>query len=83
MPQSRDFILNTGKTTLEDAIGLVKKNFPDIVETLPLNGTCPTVFLNLDASETIATFGPLRSYEDTIKDLVAQYLALRKETAGL
>ena len=77
VPKSKSFLLDTGKTTLDDAIDLVKKNFHGAAEILPLNGTCPTVFQNIDASETVATFGPLASYEESINGIVAQYLALK------
>ncbi|MCJ1432797.1 hypothetical protein MMC27_002154 [Xylographa pallens] len=63
----------------DDALGYVKKHFPEAVESgkLPANGDQPTFNIDFDASKTEETFGfKFQDYEAQTVSVVEQYLAL-------
>jgi nucleoside-diphosphate-sugar epimerase len=66
-----------------DAIDIVKKEFPDKVSdgTLPNNGSHKTSTLRVDASKTEKEFGKLgfrfKEYPEQVRDLVSQYVTLK------
>ncbi|MCJ1316942.1 hypothetical protein MMC15_002263 [Xylographa vitiligo] len=62
-----------------DALGYVKKHFPQAVESgkLPANGDQPTLNIDFDASRTEETFSfKFQDYEAQTLSVVEQYLAL-------
>lgn len=79
---NRDYILNSdGPQGMEwnDGIAVAKRNFPEAVErgVLKLGGGMPTQKWSIDSSATEEAFGwKCRSFEETIKDLVGQYVQL-------
>ena len=76
---NRSFAFDVGNVTYEDANEIVRKAFPNVVETgvLPLDGTLPAVSLKFDVQETIDLFGKLKPFEESVKALVGQYLQLK------
>ncbi|CAI6336280.1 unnamed protein product [Periconia digitata] len=82
VPGNRDYILCAeGPEGVEwdSMIDVVKKHFPGEIgrKELPLNGTLPTIKWRVDASDTEKHFGwKFKSFEDSFKDVVAQYLRL-------
>lgn len=63
----------------DDAIDIVKKNFPEDVKKgiFPLGGSAKSIPLPFNASKTEKTFGTkFKSFEDQIVDLAAYYAAL-------
>jgi hypothetical protein len=67
----------------EDAIGIVRRLFPEAVEDgrLPLGGKRGTLPMTIDIQDTISVFGPLKSYEEMVKSVVGQYLELLAKKA--
>lgn len=80
--ESKSYLLDGGSANngvdFDDAKEVVRKAFPEAVESgkLKLGGGIEGAKLNIDASETVETFGELRSYEDAVKSIVGQYLEL-------
>ncbi|KAK0255810.1 hypothetical protein LTR02_017719 [Friedmanniomyces endolithicus] len=71
-----------GDMKWNDAQAIAKKHFPDAVKS----GLLPNDFaeqqfmvLHCDISKTEETFGKIKSYEETIKALVGQYLELKEK----
>ncbi|TFB02751.1 hypothetical protein CCMA1212_005524 [Trichoderma ghanense] len=65
----------------EDAIEIIKKNYPEAIEKglLKTTGKQPTIRIRLDAKKTEETFGfKLAGYDEQVKSLVNQYLELVK-----
>ena len=60
----------------EDALEIAARLFPEAVQDgkLPLGGKRATLPLTVDTQDTIAVFGPLKSYEEMVKSVVGQYL---------
>lgn len=82
VPGNRDYILSSDVPEgicWEDAEKAVKKSFPEAVEKgiLKLEGSMPLKPWRLDTRETEDAFGwkPI-SFEETVKELVEQYLGL-------
>jgi nucleoside-diphosphate-sugar epimerase len=77
-----NFLVTSGDgidgVTLDSALEIAKKHFPEAVEKgiLPLGGTTPTSLLRLDVSPTEKVFGPMKTYEDAVKSVVAHYIEL-------
>jgi len=67
----------------EDALGIVRRLFPEAVEDgrLPLGGKRGTLPMTVDIQDTISVFGPLKSYEEMVKSVVGQYLELLAKKA--
>jgi hypothetical protein len=76
---NRSFVLDVGNVVLDDANEIVRKAFPEAAEKglLPLDGTIPAVWQKLDVRETVEVFGKLRGYEESVRDVVGQYLQLK------
>lgn len=70
--------MDAGKIRLEDAKGVVQKYFPDAVQkgVLKLDGSQPDAHIKFDNSATVEVFGELDGYEEAVKDLVGQFIAL-------
>jgi nucleoside-diphosphate-sugar epimerase len=82
VPGNRDYILSSDVPEgicWDDAERAVKSHFPEAVEKgiLKLEGSMPLKPWRLDTKETEDAFGwkPI-SYEETVKELVEQYLGL-------
>lgn len=77
---NRDYILNSdGPRGMEwnDGIAVAQREFPQAVEQGILNfgGGMPTQKWKIDSSATEEAFGwKCRSFEETIKDLISQYV---------
>jgi len=72
-------------TRWEDAIEIVNRNFPEAVKKgiLPNNGVASTKRTRVDSSRTEKVFGfKFQSYEEQVKSVVKQYLALVGEPAA-
>jgi nucleoside-diphosphate-sugar epimerase len=72
-------------TRWEEAIEIVNRNFPEAVKkgVLPNNGTASTKRTKTDSSRTEKVFGfKFQSYEEQVKSVVNQYLALLGEPAA-
>lgn len=85
VPGNTEFILSSdtpeGVEWDKDVHYIAKKYFPTEVENglLQLKGSLPSIKWLLDASDTEKTFGwKFTSFEETMRGLIAQYLALRK-----
>lgn len=68
-----------------DAIDIVKKHFPEKVETgvFPLGGNIPSLRVNFDARETERVFGfTFKSFEQQIVDIASWYLEVSSRTNG-
>ena len=71
-----------GDMKWNDAQAIAKKHFPDAVKSGPLpNDFAEQQFmvLHCDISKTEETFGKSKSYEETIKAIVGQYLELKEK----
>jgi len=82
---NQSFLLDVGQVRFDDALDVASREFADAVKegVLPLGGTIPAVTNNVDASATVEVFGKLRGYEDAVKSLLEQFVALkRRETAS-
>lgn len=82
VPGNRDYILSShvpGGICWEQAERVVREAFPEAVEKgiFKLQGSMPFKPWNLDTKETKSAFGwkPI-SFEETVKELAAQYLEL-------
>ena len=74
-----------GEVVLDDAIAVAKEYFADAIEEgiLPLGGHTESAVHNMDVSETIKVFGELKGYKDSVRELVDQFVGLkRKELAA-
>lgn len=80
VPGNQAFLLtnNGGEFTWNDVTKIVQRRFPDAVgKQLPNDGSVePHFYLRMDNERTVETFGPLKSFEDTIYGLAGQYLEL-------
>lgn len=78
VPRSTSIVVDAGKIRLEDAKGVVQKYFPDAVQkgVLKLDGSQPDAHIKFDNSATVEVFGELDGYEEAVKDLVGQFIAL-------
>jgi nucleoside-diphosphate-sugar epimerase len=82
IPGGQNFLVSSGGlrgTTWNDAIDIVKRNFPDEAArgVWPLDGDQPTKRTMVDSSRTEEVFGfKLASYETQVKSVVAHYLEL-------
>jgi nucleoside-diphosphate-sugar epimerase len=80
VPGNKDYILSSNAPegiVWEDAKAVVRKEFPGAVENgaLALNGEMATKSWRLDTSATEKAFGwKFVSFEETLKELVEQYL---------
>jgi nucleoside-diphosphate-sugar epimerase len=80
------FILNGGNgkeggdVVLDDAIVVAKEYFADAVRDgiLPLGGHTESAFHSIDASEAIKVFGELKGYKDSVREVVDQFVELKK-----
>ncbi|RDW69913.1 hypothetical protein BP5796_08310 [Coleophoma crateriformis] len=79
---NKSFFVPSPKMAHDDAKSIAEKHFPAAVKDgrLPLGGTTPSVYLSLDSSETTEIFGEMGTYEDAVKELIEQYLALKEKT---
>jgi hypothetical protein len=75
---SQSFFVHSDRFAFDDAIEITKRNFPEAVATgvFPLGGSVPSIYQNIDSSSTVKTFGSLATYEESVKALLANYLAL-------
>jgi nucleoside-diphosphate-sugar epimerase len=74
-----------GELVLDDAVAVAKEYFEDAVKEgiLPLGGHTESAVHNMDASETVKVFGELKGYKDSVREVVEQFVELkRKELAG-
>ncbi|RDW89738.1 hypothetical protein BP6252_01770 [Coleophoma cylindrospora] len=80
---NRSFFVSSPKMANDDVKSIAEKHFPAAVKDgrLPLGGSTPSLTVTLDGSETTEIFGEMGTFEDAVKELIEQYLAL-KETAG-
>lgn len=80
VPGGREFVLSAetpNGVIWDDMIEVVKKEWPERVgkNELPLGGTLPSSLWKIDVGETEEAFGwRFRSFADTIRDFVGQYL---------
>jgi nucleoside-diphosphate-sugar epimerase len=88
IPGNQSFLAVSGGergTVWEDAIEIVNRNFPEAVRkgVLPNNGTAATKRTKIDSSRTEKVFGfKFASYEEQVKSVVRQYLAMLGEVAA-
>jgi len=71
-----------GDMKWNDTRDIATKYFPDAVDSgvLPNDGdTSPYLVINADISKTEETFGKLKSYEETVVSVLAQYLELNEQ----
>lgn len=77
---NQDFILSSSENVVyDDAIEIVKKWFPDAVESgkLSVDGDLPQTKITFDLTATENVLGIKgRSYEDQVKGIVGHYLEL-------
>jgi hypothetical protein len=75
---NRGIFTDAGKLSFDDANEIIKKNFPNAVSdgTFTLGGSIASAYLSIEDSESVRLFGPMHSYEEAIKSLLTQYLAL-------
>ncbi|KAF2015550.1 putative 3-beta hydroxysteroid dehydrogenase/isomerase [Aaosphaeria arxii CBS 175.79] len=82
VPGNTDYILCTGSPDglkWDDSIEVAKRHYPDRVgsKELPLGGTLPTSRWAADYQETERAFGwKFTTFEDSMKDMIGQYLEL-------
>lgn len=85
IPGGQNFLVSSGGvkgTTWNDAIDIVRKNFPEEVKrgVWPLDGSQPTKLTKVDSSRTEETFGfRLADYETQVKSVVGHYLELMQK----
>ena len=68
-----------GGTVFEDAIEIVKKNFPTQVKEgmFPLNGSLPTKKIKVSSERTEEVFGiKFAGYEEQVNSVVQHYIDL-------
>ncbi|KAK9324466.1 hypothetical protein V1517DRAFT_351301 [Lipomyces orientalis] len=84
VPGSKSFLLDSGRMSFDEVIGIVTKHFPDAVKdgTLPLGGSMPAAYQRLDVTDTIETFGPFKSFEDQVTSVVGHYLTLASKASA-
>jgi len=77
---SRSFLFDVGHVDFNTIIKVAENEFPEAVKDgiLSTEGSLAAVYQNLDVSETVEVFGPLTGYEDAVKPLLAQFIALKK-----
>lgn len=84
VPENSKYILCSdtpeGVVWDRDIQRIAHQNFPGEVEnkTLPLEGSLGTVKWRLEALRSERIFGQFTSFEETMKELIEQYLQLRK-----
>lgn len=82
VPGNKDYILTSDGVEgiqWDNGKDFVRKGVQGAVEKLKLDGTMPTMQWKIDASATEEVFGwKFKSFEETMKDLVGQYLELLK-----
>lgn len=84
IPGNAEYILSSdtpdGVVWDKDTVAIARKYFPKQVEdrTLPLEGSLTTVKWRLDAAKTEEAFGwKMTSFDQTMKELLTQYLHLK------
>jgi nucleoside-diphosphate-sugar epimerase len=77
---NRSFVVDVGPVDFDDVIKVAEREFPEAVKEgiISTEGSAPALPINVDSSETVAVFGPLGSYEEAVKDLLAQFIELKK-----
>lgn len=80
--ESESFVLDGENGVVwDDANGIAETLFPEAVGRglLPLGGSIPAVYQNIDANRTVEVFGKLRNYEEAVRSVLGQYLELKKD----
>jgi hypothetical protein len=78
------YILEGGKdgekVVFEDGNRVVRREFPETLERgwIKEEGKLPPAYSVCDASETRKTFGELKGYDESLKDVLAQWVELKK-----
>jgi hypothetical protein len=77
------FLLAGELREFDDANDFVRKHFPTAVEKglVPLGGSMPSLPLKLATKKTHEVFGSLKSYEDAVKSVIAQYIELKEKNS--
>ncbi|KAL7934287.1 hypothetical protein V8C35DRAFT_327210 [Trichoderma chlorosporum] len=88
IPGNTEYILSSntpeGIVWDRDIAAAARKYFPDEVRNklLPLEGTLPCIKFRLDGDATEKAFGwKFTSFEQTVRELLTQYLALKKNAS--
>ncbi|KAL6883021.1 NAD(P)-binding protein [Trichoderma longibrachiatum] len=88
IPGNTEYILSSdtpeGTVWDRDTAAVARKYFPEEVESglLPLQGTLPCIKFRLDGASTERVFGwKFVSFEQTMRELLGQYLSLKRNTA--
>jgi nucleoside-diphosphate-sugar epimerase len=85
IPGNADYTLNLQSpegVEWDSMIEVAKRHFPDRVGTkeIPLGGTLPSMKWRVESRDTEKAFGwTFRTFEEAIRDMVAQYLQLSDE----
>jgi hypothetical protein len=88
VPGNANFVVGTGDgiedVQWDSAIEIVKEAFPDAVEKgiLSLGGTRKTNLFKLNLYPTDKVFGPLKTFEDAVKSVVAHYIELKEKATS-
>lgn len=89
IPGNSEYILSSdtpdGVEWDRDTAAIAKKHFPEEVKSgaLPLEGSLTAIKWRLDASKTEDAFGwKMTSFEQTMKELLGQYLELKAANAA-
>jgi hypothetical protein len=85
IPGNKNFVFHTEqKMAFDDVNEIAKKNFREAVAdgTIPLGGSIPTTYVNIDIREEVKLFGPLQTHEEMVVSVLDQYVTLKRKEEG-